>query len=234
MFRVLTVPLRSKRRERALLVQKLQHVVAGVVLLFAGLQALGEEARGFGLALAIFEIVSSALLVGSAAIAFRKARRPVDHAHLPHLHHGGVNWMDIFAAGVLFAEVAERWHLKHHIPRPTVLTALVLLTVGLLHGRIARRAERRFTIRVGDDDLYVGGKPFRLLRAKWADVVSIDIGPRYATIRTRAGRERRLDLADLEGASHVRAALVEAQRRLVEPTPASLSLESAPPPVPSL
>jgi hypothetical protein len=195
--------------------QKLQHVIAGVMLLFAGLHALGEEARGFPLALAIFEILSSALLIGSTAIAFRNARRPVDHAHLPHLHHGGVDWMDIFAAGVLFAEVAEHWHLKHHIQRPAVLTAVVVLTVGLFHGRIARRAERRFTIRVGEDDLYVGGKPFRLLRAKWADVLSIDIGARYATIRTRAGRQRKLDLADLEGANHVRAALAQARERVL-------------------
>ena len=146
------------------------------MLLFAGLQALGEESRGFPLALAVFEIVSSALLIGSTAIAFRNARRPVDHAHLPHIHHGGVDWMDIFAAGVLFAEVAEHWHLKHHIQRPTVLTAIVVLTVGLFHGRIARRAERRFTIRVGEDDLYVG-EAVLLFRAKWAAIPSID-GPR--------------------------------------------------------
>ena len=230
---MLTVPLRSKRRQRALLVQKLQHVVAGVMLLFAGLQAVGEESRGFPLALAIFEIVSSALLIGSTALAFRKARRPADHAHLPHVHHGGVDWMDIFAAGVLFAEVAEHWHLKHHIQRPAVLTAIVVLTLGLFHGRIARRAERRFTLRVGEDDLYVGGKPFRVFRAKWADILSIEIGPRYATMRTRAGRERRLDLADLEGANHVRAALAEAQRRLVELTPSSPAVETAPPLAPS-
>jgi hypothetical protein len=230
---VLTVPLRSKRRERALLAQKIQHVVAGVMLLVAGLQALGEEHHGFPFALALFEIVSSALLIGSAVFAFKKARRPVDHEHLPHLHHGGVDWMDIFAAGVLFAEVAEHWHLKHHIQRPAVLTAVTVLVLGLFHGRIARRAERRFTIRVGDDDLYVGGKPFRTLRSRWADLLSIDIGPRYATIKTRAGRERRLDLTDLEGATHVRAALAEAGRRLAGPTPSSLPAESVPPPVPS-
>jgi hypothetical protein len=231
---MLTVSLRSKRRERVVLVQKLQHAVPGAMLLFAGLQALGEGVRGFALALAVFEIVTSVLLIGSVAVAFRKARRPANHADLPHVHHGGVDWIDIFTGGMLLAEAAEHWHLKHHVKGPTILMAFSLLAVGLLHGRIARRAERRFTIRVEEDDLYVGGKPFRLFRAKWADIVSIDIGPRYATIRTRAGRERRLDLADLEGANHVRAALAEAQRRLVEPTPSSLPVESAPPPVPLL
>ncbi len=211
---VLTVPLRSKRRERALLLQKLQHAVPGAMLLFAGLRALAEHAVGFELALAVFEILTSALLIGSVIVAFRKARRPANAAQAPHLHHGGVDWIDVFIAGVLFAEAAERWHLKHHIPRPTLLTAIVLLTIGLLHGRIARRAERRFTVRVGEDDLYVGGKPFRSLRAKWADVLSIDIGARYATIKTRAGRTRKLNLQDLEGANHVRAALEEARHRI--------------------
>lgn len=208
------VPLRSKRRERAVLIQKLQHAIPGAMLLFAGFRAIGENARGFALALALFEIVSSALLIGSVIVAFKKARRPANSAHAPHLHHGGADWIDIFTAALLFAEVAEHWHLKHHVARPTLLTAFVLLIVGLLHGRIARRAERRFTIRVEQDDLYVGGKPFRSLRVKWADIASIDIDNRYATIRTRAGRTRRLNLEDLEGADHVRAALEEARRRL--------------------
>jgi hypothetical protein len=209
------VPLRSKRRERAVLIQKLQHAVPGAMLLFAGFRAIGEHASGFPLALAVFEIVSSVLLIGSVIIAFRKARRPARSEHVPHLHHGGVDWIDIFTAALLFAEVAEHWHLKHHVARPTLLTAFVLLIVGLLHGRIARRAERRFTIRVEDDDLYVGGKPFRALRVKWADIASIDIDSRYGTIRTRAGRTRRLNLSDLEGANHVRAALEEARRRIL-------------------
>lgn len=197
-----------------MLFQKLQHAVPGSMLLFAGLQALGEGARGFPLALAVFEIVTSVLLIGSVVVAFKRARRPANHAELPHVHHGGIDWIDVFTAGMLFAEAAEHWHLKHHLKRPTIVMAGTLLVVGLLHGRIKRRAERRFTIRVGEEDLYVGGKPFRSLRAKWADVMSIDIGARYATIKTRTARERRLDLADLEGSTHVRAALEEARRRV--------------------
>jgi len=208
------VPLRSKRRERAVLIQKLQHAVPGAMLFFAGLRALGEDARGFALVLAIFEIVSSVLLAGSVVVAFKKARRPANSGHAPHLHHGGVDWIDIFTAALLFAEAGEHWHLKHHLPRPTLLLALTLLIVGIFHGRIKRRAERRFTIRVQDDDLYVGGKPFRSLHEKWADIAAIDIDDRSAAIRTRAGRTRRLNLTDLEGANHVRAALEEARRRL--------------------
>ena len=83
-----------------------------------------------------------------------------------------------------------------------------------LSGNPSERNYMRFTIRVEADHLYVGGKPFRSLREKWADIAAIDIDSRYGTIRTRAGRTRRLDLSDLEGANHVRAALEEARRRL--------------------
>lgn len=71
------------------------------------------------------------------------------------------------------------------------------------------------TLRLGEDDLFVGGRLFRTLRLKWADVASIDIGPRYALVKARDGRQRKLDLADLEGADHVRAALEAARLRLL-------------------
>jgi hypothetical protein len=208
------VPLRSKRRERAVLVQKLQHAVPGAMLLFAGFQAIQDEVRGFALALAVFEIACSLLLIASVIAGLRKVIRPASVEHAPHLHHGGIDWIDVFTGALLFAEVGEHWHLKHHLARPTILLASVLVIVGLFHGRFKRRAERRFTIRVDDDHLYVGGKPFRSLREKWADIASVDLDSRYGTIRTRAGRTRRLDLRDLEGANHVRAALEEARRRL--------------------
>jgi hypothetical protein len=208
------VPLRSKRRERVILLQKLQHAVPGAMLLFAGLQAIKDDARGFALALAVFEIASSALLAWSVIAGLRKVIRPADHAHAPHLHHGGVDWIDVFTGALLFAEAGEHWHVTHHLKRPTILLASVLLIVGIFHGRLKRRAERRFTIRVEDEHLYIGGKPFRLFREKWADIASIDMDGRYGTIRTRAGRTRRLDLADLEGANHVRAALEKARLRL--------------------
>ena len=133
---------------------------------------------------------------------------------MPHLHHGGPDWIDIFTSALLFAEAAEHWHLKHHVARPTLLMAFTLLIVGVFHGRIKRRAELRFTMQIGESDLYVGGKPFRAFREKWADITSIDVDSRYATIRTRTGRTRRLDLSQLEGANHVRAALEKARERL--------------------
>ena len=211
---MLTVPLRSKRRERAVLIQKIQHAAPAVVLLAAGISALREEPHGAALLLAIVEIGSSLLLMVSVALALRKARRPADAAAALHAHHG-VDWIDVFTAAVLFTEVLERYHHTHRVARPTLLLASVLLLVGLLHGRLLTFGVRRRTLRLGDDDLFVPGRPFRSLRVKWADLASIDIGRRYATIRTRDGRTRKIDLADLEGADHVRAALEDARSRIV-------------------
>jgi hypothetical protein len=208
---VLTVPLKSKRREKALAVQKFQHAIPAIPLFFAGVQALGDGEHGFALALGVFEIITSALLVGTVLREIRAMRRPAAATH--HPHHHGVDWVHIFAAAVLVAEVLEHYHLTGHIRRPTVLTAIVTLTLGLAHGRLQRVTEGRRVLRVEDDRLHIADKPFRTFRARWADVTSIDVGEKYARIKTLDGRERKLNLADLHGAEHVRGALAEAQRR---------------------
>ena len=217
---VITVPLRSKRREKAQTLQKFQHAVPAVPLLMAGLQAIGNGDHGFALALGIFEIVTSVALLGSVVREIRAMRRP--KAHAEHAHHG-VDWVHIFAAAVLIAEVLEHYHLTGHIRRPTILTAIVTLALGLGHGRLERFSAGRRVLRVEDDHLHVAGRPFRTLRARWADVTLIDVGENYAQIKTVDGRERKLNLSDLHGAEHVRTALAEAQRRAAAARVAAIS-----------
>lgn len=207
---VATIPLRSKRRERAQAVQKFQHAIPAVPLLMAGAQAIGGGEHGLALALGVFEIVTSVLLLGTVVREIRAMRRPKLEAH--HAHHG-VDWVHIFAASVLIAEVLEHWHLTGHIRRPTLLTAAVTLTLGLFHGRIERLSEGRRAMRIEDEGIHVGGKFFQTFRAKWEDVTSIHVGERFASIKTRDGRERKLDLSDLHGVEHVRGALADAQSR---------------------
>ena len=205
-----TVPLRSKRRERAQAVQKFQHAIPAAPLLFAGLQAIGGGAHGLELALAIFEIATSALLLGTVAREIRTLRRPASRSHAPH---HGVDWVHVFAASVLVAEVFEHYHLTHHIRRPTVVTAIVTFGLGLFHGRLQRLHERRRVLRVEDEGIHVGGRFFQSFRAKWEHIASIDLGDRHASIKTHDGRERKLNLADLHGADEVRAVLADAQSR---------------------
>ncbi len=205
------VLLQSRRLERAQLVQKINHAIPAAGLLVAGMQALAEGVAGAGLALAVVEIVTSAMLIVTFARGVRASRRS---APREHGHSHGVDWIDIWAAGVLFAEVAERWHLTHHLSRPTILTAIITLALGLFHGRIAASIQRRRSVRITADGISVRARPFRGLNARWADVASISIAGHVAEVRTRGGRVRQVDLTDLRNADDVRAAFAEGIRRL--------------------
>lgn len=208
------VPLRSRKRQRALAAQKLQHAIPAIPLLVAGVHALGEHAEGAALILALFEIATSALLLGSVVREVRRVRGGDSHA--AHSSHG-VDWFHIFAAAVMTAEVAEHYHLTHHWRRPTILLAIFTLGLGILHGRLERFSARRQSLRLDDDGIYVGGRPWGSFRASWPEIESIEIGPRYATIRARSGRERRIDLNDCQNAAEVRAAIATARNRLIPP-----------------
>jgi hypothetical protein len=232
------VPLRSRRQRRGLVLQKLNHAIPAVGLFFAGAQAIGERHTGFGFYLGVFELVSSAALI---VLFIREARSALHPAHPTHPAsasarehrsagygetspmplrgeggHHGVDWVDIAAGFVLVAEALEHWHLTHHLPRPTILTAISTFALGLFHGRLASKRARRRVLRITEDGLFVAGRPFkaRRLDAAWDELSSIDVGARWAVVTTRAGRTRKLDLDDLEDAARVRGALTEARQRL--------------------
>src|SRR5262249_51593124 len=157
--------------ERAQLAQKIQHLGPAVILLGAGLQSLRDDPHGIAFLIALFEIASSVLLLVTMGRAVRRAvRRAEADAVLHHAHHG-VAWIEIFTAAVLAAEVWDPYHATHHIKRPTVLLAVTLLVVGVLHPKILARAGRRRTLRVEEEGLFVGARPFRRsIRARWDEV----------------------------------------------------------------
>jgi hypothetical protein len=209
----LVVPLRSRRFQRAQAFQRLNHAVPAVGLFATGFDALRHGVEGFEMALASVEMATAGLLLGTMIKSLRAARR-AGQAGFQHSH--GVDWMDIWAAGVLFAEAGERYQLNHHthIPRPILLTAFITLGLGLFHGRMSAWVEHRRSLQITDEGINVGGKPFRRLRARWTELASIAVNDRDAEIRTRRGRTRRLDLNDLENAADVRRALAAAQERV--------------------
>jgi hypothetical protein len=204
------IPLLSRRRERGELAKKLQHVVPALPLLGAGIQGLLHGERGFALALAVAEIVTSALLLRSMGKELKEFFRP---AHGPgHAGHHGVDWFEIFAAGMLFVEALERWHLHHHLPGPMILTAVVTLALGLFHGRIA--AHR--TLRINDDGIRIGGRfLFRRFLVSWPELERIDVDELQAFVVARSGRKRKINFKDLRNASEIREALLSAQARLI-------------------
>ena len=64
----LVVPLRSRRRRRAELGQKLQHLVPASGLLFSAVQSLMAGTAGFARGLAIVGIATGALLMGYGGV----------------------------------------------------------------------------------------------------------------------------------------------------------------------
>jgi hypothetical protein len=198
------IPLVSKRRERAQLLQKLQHALPALVLLFEGARRLAGDHDSLDRLLALGEIVTSALVIGSMVRALRRARQP-DGGHGRHAH--GVDWVEIFLAGMLTAEVLRHWHETAHWKRPTILLALLTLGMGLMHGRIADWSTRRRALRISTAGLSVGGRFRSVFRASWADVERIDVSAARAAIVLRDGRQRRIDLADLRNGPQVADAL---------------------------
>lgn len=205
-----SLPLVTYRRQRGQWLQKLQHAIPAAALLMVGAQGLLHGERGFALALAIGEIVTSALLLRTLVKEFAAARRP--HAG-HHGGHAGIDWFDVFAAGVLTVEALEHWHTHHHLPRPTILLAAVTLTLGLLHGRIAHRR----MLRIHEDGIRIGRRFFRRFVAPWKDVERIDVDDKQAHIVLHGGKAWRIKLTDLPNAPDVRAALLAARSRISQP-----------------
>ncbi len=203
------LPLISLRRERRRWLQKLPHALPAVMLLGAGVNRLRNGDQGWGLALAIGELVVSVLLLRLLVKDALASRQP--HA-APH--HSKVEWFDIVAAAVLAAEALEHWHHTGHVQRPVVLSALLALGLGLFHRQWAAFVGPRRSLRIDQAGIRVRSRFRRQLFAPWADVERIDLEEGKARIVARGGEERRIDLTDLRNASEVRQALLAAQERL--------------------
>ena len=132
------VPIRSRRRDVAQLLQKLQHVLPAAALLFQGVSRLQHEPHGWSLLLAAGEVGISVLVVGAFIRTVRAARRTHDADHGDaHASHG-VDWVDLLIGAMLGVEVWAHWYESGHIKRPTVVMAVGIFVVGLLHGRSPR------------------------------------------------------------------------------------------------
>ncbi len=226
------VPLQSRRRDRALLLQKVQHVVPSLPLLNHGFERLGHDGHGWSIALGVSEIVSSVLVIGAFVRQIRAVRQAHGHREAEagggHATHG-IDWVDLLLGAMLAVEVWAHWHETGHIKRPTVLLAVVMVTIGLLHGRIAARVERRLSLRIHDAGVSVGGRFFRRFTATWAELTAVEIEPDQARIVRKDGRTKVLNLRDLRNAAGVREALEGVRLRLA---PADIDSAPAPAPLP--
>jgi hypothetical protein len=208
------VVLHSRRRERAQLVQKLQHAAPAVLLLVDGSRALAGRPSGFPLIMALALVVTSVLVLGSVVRSLRHQVRGRTEAHEAAAHHG-VDWIDIFLAAMLAAEALAHWHETGHVRRPTVLTAIVMLALGCLHGPITARYQKRRALRVTERGIEIGGRWRTRFAASWDEIARIDIEAAQAKIVRSDGAVRQINLADLRNAHDVSKALERAREQVI-------------------
>ena len=170
-----------------------------------------------------------AVVMGSVVRGIRELRKRTAADHADHAGHHGIDWIDIFIGVMLSVEAYAKYAATQQIPRPTILLAVTMLTVGLLHGRLAAWGDRRRELRVSADGISVPGRFFRRLTLPWAEVASIETDDRAAVVTATDGRSQRIDLADAFQPTAIRDALMSARTFLDESRhAANASIESSP------
>jgi len=193
-----------------LVLQKLEHAVPSVVLLVDGFRRFAAEPTPLSIGLAIAEVATSALVLRAFAVA---ARHAFKHDAGSHVHHGP-DWLDIFMGAMVLTEVFVHYHETGHITRPKLMLASSLVFIGILHGKQESFVHRRRSLTVDDTGVRARVRLTKRLNASWDDIERIDVGPRYLTIATRAGRELTIDGDDLMNAHDVRVAMEQARDQL--------------------
>ncbi|MEO6211732.1 MAG: hypothetical protein ABIQ10_16605 [Gemmatimonadaceae bacterium] len=217
----ITIVLDDRREHFGIWLQKLQHAVGGVPLLFAGIHRL-QAPGGSGELLAYAEILVAAMLLGMLArdlraLRGRVARPPVtsdsdDHVHTDSpLHtHAGANWFDVIAGTMLIVEAIHASSLggKAFFARPNFLLGTVTIVVGLLHGMLARRRSRRRELRLDESGVHARLSRFSAFSVPWNEVRAIRLTDTAAIIDTAAGTHT-IRLRRYGNAGRIRAALEE-------------------------
>jgi mannose-6-phosphate isomerase-like protein (cupin superfamily) len=202
------IPFLSRRRDRALVLQKLPHVVGAAALFVDGWVRLQQESAGYGVALAGAELVISTLVVGALSwSAVRSGRAPDARGAADHV---GIDWVDLLLGALLAVEAVAHHYETEHWARPTILLAATMILTALLQGPLRALVRRRRGLRISNKGLSLG-RPFHRFKADWAELKPITLGDRSAVLETIHGTSYRLDLSDLGNERQVREALREAE-----------------------
>lgn len=213
---MIAIPVRYRRAQNALFIQKLQHALPSFVVLGDGIEHLSHDPHGANLALGIVEVGAALLVIGSVIRGFRALRRQASAAHADHPHAHGVDWIDICLGAMLSVEAYAKYYASGHVPRPTILLAIVMFAVGLWHGRLASWGDRRRELRVGPEGISVPYRKFSRLTLAWSEVASIETDDRTAVITATDGRSQRIDLSEVLQPTAIRDALMSARTFLDE------------------
>jgi len=202
------IPFLSRRRERALIVQKVPHVLGALALFGDGVLRAQHETQTYGWVLSGAEVLASTLVFGAFVYALIASLRAKPGDQPPN--HSGIDWVDLMLAGMFAVEAVAHHHETNHWPRPTVLLAATMVVLAILHRPIAMMSRRRRGLIMSNKGLRVG-RPFHRFRADWSALKPITVSERWAVLETIDGRAHRIDLSDLGNERQVREALREAE-----------------------
>ena len=184
-----------------------------MIVLSDGISHLQHDPHGVSLALGVAEVVISLFVIGTVIRGFRQLRSAGSAGSHGHAHHG-IDWIDLSLGAMLLVEAYAKFHANGRIARPMILMGVVLLIVGIFHGRIAAWGARRLELRVDDHGISVPGRFFRRLTLAWSEVAEITVGAATARVIALDGRDQQLNLADAINADAIRHALADARGRL--------------------
>lgn len=213
---ILTIYLDDHRTRAANLISKIQHLAAGVPLVYIGSQKLLNNTDE--LLIAILE-VGIGLAVGAAFLQeLRTTLRPSEASH-PRF-----GWFELAAGILLIFEAFHGATTKLGYLRPAFLAGTVTIGLGLFHHRLQARARRRRYLKLDDAGLELRTHRFRWHKLKWGELDAIAVSESKIVFQKKNGRSRSVRLNMLRNADEIRTAILE------HPACAELLSSSAIPP----
>lgn len=197
------IVIHSRAAQRVHRVHGARHAALGVALAMSGVSAWSA---GTATWLDLVGLAGGLGVLVAFAVELRRDRR-IQIGSEVAAHSHGVGWADVGAALVT---AVEAWHLhhqgKHGLPVAYGFTAVVLLAVGVLHGRLSGR--RRLRISPQGIDFRAG--VWREVHVPWSDIVEMQGDGHRMVVRRRSEPAVTLDCATALNAPELMAALTSA------------------------
>jgi len=178
---ILRVQSRRAARQRRITIA--QHAIGAIVLISAGTDHVSHE-HGAALALAIAEIVAGVLLIFSIA-----------RERLHKRHHGGIAWVELAGAAMVFVEATEKSRQPHHVSfiiltfvQPMMLFMFAIFDAQIAAARYLKADGNGFEARL------------RLLfrrKIAWENVRDVHIVGNKVEIDLTGGGKRTINLRDV-------------------------------------
>jgi hypothetical protein len=197
------VYLDDKRRQRAQIVSKIQHAVAGVPLLMIGMEKLssGEE-----LPIAIAEVALAAIVLATFVLELRAAIRHTKHGTAQS--HPKVGWFDLAAGALLIYEATHGAHHKPFYLRAQFISGVVTIALGLLHHRLQHAFGKKRYFKI-DDDGIEHKLMFRSWSIRWNQLKAVDLTSKEAVFERVDGERHKVNLGRLHNHEAVRRAVMD-------------------------